>query len=94
MTELLADMIEFDNVADFSGARTRSYDRFDDALARANAMMRKHSTGRELKMFVGPGYGCGAHAAPHRRRSGSPAASVKGSSGASDRKEQRRRTSL
>lgn len=61
MTELLVAMIEFDNVADFSGADTSSYDQFDDALARADAMMSTHGNGGELKMFVAPEYYFSGH---------------------------------
>ena len=61
MTKLLVGMIEFDNVADFSGADKSSYDQFHDALGRADAMMTKHGDGSELKMFVAPEYYFSGH---------------------------------
>ncbi|TQV77767.1 hypothetical protein [Denitrobaculum tricleocarpae] len=61
MTEILAAMIEFDNVADFGGADSGSYDQFDDALSRADAMMSQYGNGKELKMFVAPEYYFSGH---------------------------------
>lgn len=61
MTEILAAMIEFENVADFSGTDSSSYDQFDDALARADAMMNTHGSGGEVQMFVAPEYYFSGH---------------------------------
>lgn len=61
-TTLIVGMIEFDNVATFAGVGRGDYDQFEDALARANALMNEHSVGGEVRVFVAPEYYFSGHA--------------------------------
>lgn len=60
-TDILAGMIEFEDVADFGGASVGSYDQFNEALTLADALMSRNGNGRELKMFVAPEYYFSGH---------------------------------
>ena len=64
---LLVGMIEFANVPDFGGVNRGEYDEFEDALARAVALMNGISTSAtDVRMFVAPEYYFSGHGATDR----------------------------
>lgn len=61
MANLLAAMIEFDNVSDFDGVTAAGYDAFDNALSRAQALFTTHAQAGDIKVFLAPEYYFSGH---------------------------------
>ncbi len=61
MPTICAAMLELDNRDTFQGMNSKSYDAFDDAVQRADALFNAHAPANAIRIFMAPEYSFSDH---------------------------------